>query len=56
MYNPFVMKMLFKICDYTISIQIFDAGIAQLVERVLAKHKVASSRLVSRSIKYGLRV
>ena len=30
---------------------LFDAGVAQLVERNLAKVEVASSRLVSRSIK-----
>ncbi len=39
-----------SVCDCCLALCFFDAGIAQLVERNLAKVKVTSSTLVSRSI------
>ena len=48
------MAHIFKTClsDYSVVIMnVFKAGLAQLVERLLAKQKVASSNLVSRSKK-----
>lgn len=44
--NPVIAKNRIQALYYTLSF----AGLAQLVERLLAKQKVASSNLVSRSI------
>ena len=51
-YNALLLTKTFEgVHLFTLKYAIyFDAGIAQLVERCLAKAKVASSSLVSRSI------